>query len=264
VRDPEERRADDGTIRTGARRDRVAVSYEPVLAAAVAAIHATEPSASVMVYGSVATGRARSPVSDVDLVAVGLTAAAARTISRDLSGRFSQLCREVAISAYSLEHLTTATDPAYGDRAFLRHYCVHLAGPDHACGWDPFPADTRTARGFNGDIAACARRWRRQLGLLPAPELGRTLARKTLLAVSGLVSIHDQIWTTDRASAAHRWGQLRPEHASSLAGLLSWSEGQTVPGSLDLRESLDDVVPHVVTAFASMIGTWDPQPHTVG
>ena len=260
MHDPDEGRADDGTIRTGARRDRVAAIYEPVLAQAVTAIHAAEPSASVTVYGSVATGQARRPVSDVDLVAVGLSPDAARTLSTDLSARFSRLCREVAIGAYPQEHLTAPTDAAYGDRAFLRHYCVHLAGPDHARAWAPFPAGTRVARGFNGDIAACAGRWRDQVGLQPAAVLGRGLARKSLLAVSGLVSIHDRTWTTDREAAARRWGQLHPALAPSLATLVSWSDGRTVPDSLALREALDGIVNDVVTSFTDLIGTWTPPP----
>jgi hypothetical protein len=256
VRDPDEGRAEDGTIRTGARRDRVAERYEPVLAAAVAEVLSAEPSASVTVYGSVATGQARSPGSDVDLVAVGLPASTARAIGADLSGRFGGLCREVAVGAYPLEHLTDPGDPAYGDRAFLRHYCVHLAGPDHAGGWAPFPADRHAARGFNGDIASCAERWRSQVGIRPAPELGRAMARKTLLAVAGLVSVQDRTWTTDRASAALRWGRLRPDQASSLATLLSWSDGRSVPDLLDVRQASEGIVRDVVDAFTELIGTW--------
>jgi uncharacterized protein len=244
------------------RRDRVAAIYEPVLVAAVDAIRSAEPSASVAVYGSVATGQARPPTSDVDLVAVGLPASTARTISRDLSGLFRHQCRAVAIGAFPREHLQDETDPAYGDRVFLRHYCVHLAGPDHASGWPSFPADARAARGFNGDIAACARRWRRALGTQPPHQLGRALARKSLLAVSGLVSIHDQTWTTDRGTAARRWGELRPEQATSLNTLLSWSDGQILPRTPDVRRALDAVVPHVVTTFADMIGTWTTPPHS--
>jgi hypothetical protein len=238
----------------------VAAIYEPVLTDAVAAIHAAEPTASVAVYGSVATGQARRPVSDVDLVEVGLAPDAARTLSTDLSGRFSRLCRGVAIGAYPQEHLTASTDAAYGDRAFLRRYCVHLAGPDHARAWAPFPADTRAARGFNGDIAACARRWRHQLGLQPAAALGRGLARKTCLPYQGWSASTTGTWTTDRETAAHRWGQLHPALAPSLATLVSWSDGRTVPDSLALREALDGIVNNVVTSFTDTIGTWTPPP----
>jgi hypothetical protein len=173
MRDPAEGRTADGMITTGAHRDRIASIYEPVLAAAVETIRTLEPLASVCVYGSVATGQARPPESDVDLVAVGLPASTARTISGDLTSRYRSLCRSVAVAAFPREHLLGETDAAYGDRVFLRHYCVHLAGTDHAHGWSPFPADTRAARGFNGDIAASAQRWRRALDTDSPDRLGR-------------------------------------------------------------------------------------------
>ena len=80
------------------------------------------------------------------------------------------------------------------------------------------------------------------------------MARKTLLAVSGLVSVHDEIWTTDRTTAAHRWGELRPEHAPALNALLSWTECDPAPELADVWHALDDVVHHVVNAFADTIG----------
>jgi len=256
MRDPGEGRAEDGMIRTGARRDRIAARYQPVLAAAVEAIGATGLPVSVGVYGSVATGQARAPGSDVDLLAVGLPAPAARAIGDDLSGRFAGLCREVAIAALDRERLDDTTDAAYGDRVFLRHYGVHLAGDDPAAGWPAFPADARAARGFNGDIAICARRWGQALDTEPPQRLGRALARKTLLAVAGLVSIHDRTWTTDRTAAARRWGEVHPEHAPALRTLLAWIDGDGAPGTGDVRRVLDGLLPHVVKTFADTIGLW--------
>ncbi len=72
MRDPGEGRAADGTITTGVGADRVPAAYRPVLAAAADAVRALAPSATLAVYGSVATGQARRPASDVDLLAVGL------------------------------------------------------------------------------------------------------------------------------------------------------------------------------------------------
>jgi uncharacterized protein len=55
--DPEEGVAADGTIRTGARRDRVHAAFEPVLADAVAFLG--NSGASLYIYGSVAHGTSR-------------------------------------------------------------------------------------------------------------------------------------------------------------------------------------------------------------
>ena len=72
--DPDEGVAADGTIRTGARRDRVPAIFEPVMtdAVALAGESAAGKPASLYVYGSVANGTARPGSSDVDLLSIDL------------------------------------------------------------------------------------------------------------------------------------------------------------------------------------------------
>lgn len=254
MRDPDEGVAADGTITTGTARSRVPPVFEPVLSAAVAGVGR---GASVYVYGSVATGHACPPRSDVDLLAIGLEPRLARTIGRDLSGPFSALCRGVEIVAATPDDLTGESDEAYGNRVFLRHYCVHVSGPDYRRGLPRFPADARAARGFNGDIAQHAARWQEALAAEDEPgQLGRRVARKTLLAVAGLVSVHDATWTTDRALAAHRWGELKAGLAPALHALLVWSDGQDLPGRPAVRHALETTVPRITEAFATSIGLW--------
>ncbi len=171
--------AADGTILTGANRARVPLAFEPVLADAVA--FAGERGASLYVYGSVANGTVRAGSSDVDLLSVDLPEAS--DVGRLLSARYAGLCRGVEIAAATTADLAGDTDAAYGGRVFLRHYCVHLAGPDPAAALPGFPADIRAARGFNGDIAWHRRQWRRALesGKAAPDLLGARAARKTLL-----------------------------------------------------------------------------------
>jgi uncharacterized protein len=254
VRDPDEGVAADGTITTGASRARVPPAFEQVLSAAIAG---AGHGASVYVYGSAATGQARPPRSDVDLVTFGLDPQTARTLGRDLSGQFSALCRGVEIAAATPDGLTGESDEAYGNRVFLRHYCVHVAGPDYRRGLPGFPADARAARGFNGDIARHAAAWRDALARGDEPgQLGRRLARKTLLAVAGLVSAHGATWTTDRALAAHRWGEHKPDLAPALRLFLAWSDGRELPARPAVRHALDTTVPRIAEAFAISIGLW--------
>jgi len=91
--DPDEGVAADGTIRTGARRDRVPAAFEPVLADAVAFVG--DSGASLYVYGSVATGTVRPGSSDVDLLSIGLAEAA--VLGQRLSARYAGLCRGVEV-----------------------------------------------------------------------------------------------------------------------------------------------------------------------
>jgi hypothetical protein len=257
VRDPGEGVAADGTIITGVARSRVPQPFEPVLGMAVAAIAGAGRDASAYLYGSVATGQARRVQSDVDLLTVGPGPGLAAELGRELSGQFSGLCRGVEIAAATPDDLAGGFDGAYGFRVFLRHYCIHLVGPDYSHGLPPFPADARAARGFNGDIVQHAARGRDALDAGDEPRrLGRQLARKTLLAVAGLVSIHDATWTTDRALAAHRWAEIEPELGPALLALLAWSDGLVLAGRQAVQHMLDITTPRITAAFARTIGLW--------
>ena len=252
--DPREGVSPTGTIETGASRERIVPAFLPVLDAARAAVPGR---ASLYVYGSVANGTALVGTSDVDLLIVGLAAADAGEIGHRLSVRFAELCRAVEVAAAQRGDFAGEADEAYGGRIFLRHYCVHLAGPDLHSALPEFPADVRAARGFNGDLVQSAERWRTELraGADP-PELGRRLARKTLLAVAGLVSVRDRTWTTDRIAAAERWAQLEPATSDDLGRLASWAAGRGAPDRQDIQYALDGIVRQIAGAFADSIGLW--------
>jgi uncharacterized protein len=169
------------------------------------------------------------------------------------------------MSAASAADLAGDSDAAYGYRVFLRHYCIHLAGPDTFAALPAFPADARAARGFNGDIARHFQRWRQALGsgAVSADLLGVRAARKTLLAVAGLVSVRDRTWTTDRARAARRWGEIEPRLAAPLGVLLSWATAERRPAREEVPPVLTDdgIVATVAGRFSDLIGLWadDPQ-----
>jgi hypothetical protein len=259
--DPDEGVAADGTIRTGARRDRVPVIFEPVLADAVAS--AGEPAtSSLYVYGSVANGTARPGSSDVDLLSIDLPDAA--MAGQRLSARYAGICRGVEVAAATATDMAGDTDAAYGNRVFLRHYCVHLTGPDPAAALPAFPADARAARGFNGDLGQFLRRWRRGLesGTVAADLLGVRVARKTLLAVAGLVSVHDHTWTTDRSRAVRRWSELEPGLAAELGRLHSWVRGERHPSREETGRVLadDGIISAIVERFDGLIGLWADDP----
>ena len=178
-------------------------------------------------------------------------------IGRQLSTTFAGVCRTVEIAAATLDDYLGDDDEAYGNRVFLRHYCVHLEGPNGRASLPDYAGDARAARGFNGDIALHAQRWAAELDQGgEASILGRRLARKTLFAVAGLVSVHDCCWTTDRATAVRRWSNIEPSNADALATLLRWADGDVVPMSGAVQEAVDGIVSVIVDAFASTIGLW--------
>lgn len=251
MHDPREGVTADGMIRTGASADAIRDVWRPVLEEAAAAVADDVP---LYVYGSVATGRARVPTSDVDLLTVGLSDDEARRTAAELTARFADLCREVSIGPASWPTLEARGDEAYGLRVFLRHYCVHLAGPDPAGVLPSYPADARAARGFNGDIARHVRRWAMQLDEgRDLTALGRSIARKTLLAVTGLVSVRDSTWSTDRRACARRWSDLEP--TTPLDTLVAWLNVAPTNGDA-VRRVLQGPVAVVTESFESEIGLW--------
>ena len=258
--DPHEGVAADGTIRTGARRGRVPAAFEPVLTDAVAFLG--ESGASLYVYGSVATGTVRPGSSDVDLLSIGLPEAA--ILGQRLSARYADRCRGVEVAAATAADFAGDTDAAYGYRVFLRHYCVHLAGPDPSTALPAFPADARAARGFNGDLGQYLWRWRQGLesGTVAADLLGVRVARKALLAVAGLVSVHDHTWTTDRSRAVRSWSELEPGLAAQLGRLLSWAKAERRPSREEVGRALadDGIVAAIVERFGRLIGLWTDDP----
>lgn len=259
MHDPAEGVSPGGTIVTGARRSQVAPAFEPVLTAVGDELAVLVGEVSLYLYGSVATGAARVGTSDVDFVTVGLSPDIAAAISRSVSAQFAGLCRGVEIAPAQPSDLERDDDEAHGMRAFLRHYCVHLHGPDPRADLPDVLADARAARGFNGDLSQHLSRWRASLDSgQPAPVLGRSVARKTLLAVAGLVSVRDATWTTDREGAARRWSVLEPDLAGPLGSLVAWSEGRAHPGDAALRAALapGGVVDRVTRSFESSIGLW--------
>lgn len=256
MRDPDEGLDADGLIVTGSRRDRVAEPFRPVVEAAIEEVQMRGDDCSLYIYGSVATGVAKPGTSDVDLLTIGVPTSDAAAMSTRLSVEFAGVCRAVEVAtAYSPDY-ERDDDESYGNRVFLRHYCVHLVGPDVGSTLPRSPGDTLAARGFNGDLARHAQQWRESLTHGDDPLLGRKLARKVLLAVAGLVSRHDRCWTTDRATAAQRWAQIDTSTAPGLRTLQRWADGNGDPTADDVRQALDGIVATILSSFERSIGLW--------
>ena len=239
--------------------------FEPVMtdAGAFAGKSAAGKSApaSLYVYGSVANGTARPGSSDVDLLSIDLPDAS--ILGQRLSARYVGICRGVEVAAATVADLSGDTDAAYGYRVFLRHYCVHLAGPDPASALSAFlrtrgllAASTATSVSFSDAGGEAG------VGTVAAGPLGVRVARKTLLAVAGLVSVHDRTWTTDRSRAVRRWSELDPALAAELSWLYSLVSGERHPSREEARRALadDGIIVAIVERFDSLIGLWTDDP----
>lgn len=232
------------------------MEFEPVLAAASERI-TRDLNTALYLYGSVATGQARLGSSDVDLLAIDADPDVVDTIGRELTELFEGTCRGVEIGHARPADLDEEGDAAYGLRVFLRHYCVHLAGPARHASFPDYPADGRAARGFNGDIALHAEQWRAAFAKGDDHvALGRRIARKLLLAVAGLVSVQDSTWTSDRRGGARRWAEIEPHRGEDLDALVSWADGEVLPSRDEVSRMLAAPLDDLVHSFESKIGLW--------
>jgi uncharacterized protein len=241
--DPREGLDADGFIVTGADPANIGPPYDAVVADVRDAV--TQALAdelhSLYLYGSVATGRARPPTSDVD-VAVIVTSQAARSRCRalgaELTSRHRHVAREVCLSAGLLTKVRADTDSGRAERCFLRHYCVHLSGADLREDFPRCRPDRALAREFIGDLAGTVERFRAELAdpaRSPA-EVGVAAARRLLLAKAVLYSSVEGGWSTDRAAGARKFARHHPGHASAAETALRWST--LVPGT-PLAERID-------------------------
>lgn len=244
-------------IVTGASRARVTAEYEPALAAVCDGIAQLDPDASLYLFGSVANGTATPPGSDIDLLTIDLDRQLSVELASSLSAEFQALCRGVELAGTAPSDFVGQHDEAYGNRVFLRHYCVHLAGPARHSALPAFPADARAVRGFNGDIDRHLQRWRAALDAgEAAADLGRRAARKTLLALTGLVSVADDTWTTDRMYAVKWWSTNHPETTTDLATLADWASSAVGPTHDAVAQALDGIIATIAAEFARTIGLW--------
>ncbi len=207
--DPAEGVADDGIISTGASRDNLHPAYARLLDETVGTLRAALGPAlhSVYVYGSVATGQARPPRSDLDVVAVTTTDLdrSVDDIADDLTARHRSLVREVGIGSVSLETLGRSDLNGCAERCFLKHYCVHLAGQDIRSEFASCRPPLALAVGFNGNLGTVLAQLREQLVASPSePERHKLVTRacrKILMSAATLLSVREGGWSTDRVAA---------------------------------------------------------------
>ena len=120
---------------------------------------------SLYLYGSVATGIAKTPTSDVDLLTFGMDT----ELSRDPIGQ--HLPQSLLIAAGSVDIAVAQPPDLVGKRRCgvrqpgvptpLLRSSVRLSASPRAC--LNFPADQHAAKGLNGDIDIHAERWRSDL-----------------------------------------------------------------------------------------------------
>ncbi len=236
TRDPAEGVDAGGYLVTGAAVATVPPAYRPVIADCVAALTAFPELDGLYLYGSVATGQARPPESDLDLLALWTSPVDASATAAALSARHAAVVREVGLAEASVDSLTDEAD-----RCFLKHYCVPLAGRDRRVDLPRCRPSQALALGFTGDLPAILRSI---VDTAPTPEVAaRRVARRLLLGVATIESASHGTWSTDRATGAALLAEHHPQWIDVAARAAEMSAG--APGDVaDLLALSDWLVRH--------------------
>jgi predicted nucleotidyltransferase len=244
TRDPAEGVDADGYLVTGASRANVPAGYEPVLADCVDTLVSTfgDHLDGLYLYGSVATGQARPPDSDLDLLAVWTSTVDTVEILAvvdTLSTRHSAVVREVGLARTMLESLA-----GEADQCFVKHYCVPLAGRDLRSTLPRCRPSRALADGFNDDLASVVHRLRSTVdGARTAADRAaatQNAARRLLLAVATIESVSHATWSTDRGTGAALLAQHHPEWTDVARRALDWSAGGGNTGGVEDLFELGD------------------------
>jgi hypothetical protein len=117
TRDPAEGVDVDGYLATGAALVNVPPAYRPVVDDCVAALTAFPELDGLYLYGSVATGQARPPDSDLDLLALWTSTVDVSGTVAALSARHAAVVREVGLAEAGVDSLADEAD-----RCFLKRW----------------------------------------------------------------------------------------------------------------------------------------------
>ncbi|MET9022653.1 hypothetical protein ABZV93_21995 [Actinopolymorpha sp. NPDC004070] len=248
--DPAEGLDADGFITTGADLANVRAPYDAVLADVRTTVEARLGSElhGLYLYGSVATGQAVPPTSDLDLSVI-LTSPrgieTCRRIGEELSARHRSVVREVGISPGLLDDVLAEGDQGRAERCFLKHYCVNVAGTDLRPDLPRCRSDTAIARGFVGELAPRIRQFTERLDAAVTPAeveaVAVLVARRLLMAAAVVYSIPDRTWTTARANGAGMLGRHHPAYADHAARALAWIDPNLPADPRYVRPTREDV-----------------------
>lgn len=178
---------------------------------------------SLYVYGSVATGKARPKVSDVDLLLVFKekpTIKITQQIS-DLKNLLSHKNRGMVrkVDIVSTFHKEVAGDP-YGWGCFLKHLSTCISGEDISKNLPKFKPTKKVAKAFNGDIGKYLDNVLKKLK--PASDnneisnICSETMRKIVRTGFSLVMDQEQAWTTDLKKSCEVFSKYYPKQSSMM------------------------------------------------
>jgi len=184
---------------------------------------------SIYLYGSVGTGKARSPSSDLDLLVVLHTKPSPGTksdismLEAILSKKYQKLFREVGITI-TYKSLCVKSKESYGWRFFLTVLCDRMYGPKLYTTEMKFFPSKKLARNLHGDIRTnieAASKKIRNADPVPARLQSRSIMKKIIRTGFSIVMEQENLWTVDLKEMASLFSKHYPEKREDMRGVVS-------------------------------------------
>lgn len=181
-------------------------------------------------YGSVVTGLARPPGSDLDVLIVlhrqptETLSSQIRTAEAALTQKYSDLVRDVGVGVTFLKEIE---GDLHGIGCFIKHLCVCVLGERMQDALPKFKPTQTVAKAFNGDFEKARATYLSLLKTTPTEgisRLGNQISRKFIRTGFSLVSAREQSWTTDPQMACAAFAKYYPEKAADMQRVLRFSK----------------------------------------
>ena len=212
-------------IRKEVSLNKVKDVYRPVVEEVMKSfLELTDGIHSIYLYGSVATGKAKSPSSDLDILVIlkeppsSLLTNAFNDLGREHSLTKSHLFREVGLGVTDLSVVLYGGDPL-GWRFFIQILCVRLYGEELYDEEPLFRPTTALARELQSDMAEAMRRAVERIRATSREEQRIRIQgamKKIIRAAFGLVMERENHWTVDLDEMAELFCKHYPEQEKNM------------------------------------------------
>lgn len=188
-------------------------------------------------YGSVVTGRAQTPTSDLDVLIVlhgqptETLKSQIKTAEATLSQKYVRLVREVAVGVTFLAEIE---NDLYGTGCFIKHLCVCVLGESVQNTLPRFKPTQRVAKAFNGDFGVVRREYLSLIETTPPEDMSKLvnrISRKFIRTGFSLVTAREQSWTTDPHLSYEAFAKHYPDKADDMRRFLQ------LPNQKELNEA---------------------------
>lgn len=190
---------------------------------------------SIYLYGSVATGKARSPTSDLDLVVVlkakptSKLESKLKELEKLLSTKYQKIFREVGF-AITYQNEVLRSDEAFGWRFFLTILSVKLFGDDLFQEEMKFSPTRKLAKNLHSDIDKNIAEAKKNIESSNDEEAKlqiKSIMKKIIRTAFSMVMEDENYWTTDLDEMTNIFTKYYPEKKQQINAVLKIAKSKS-------------------------------------